>query len=68
MGTAVKISSMDVRRSRIWMGAPWTLTVPGTVVSVVKSISDTSEWVPVNFDMRVDCMEGINIVIVYRGR
>jgi len=36
------------------MGAPWTLTVPGTVVRVVKSISDTSECVPVSFDMRVD--------------
>lgn len=36
------------------MGAPCTFTVPGTVVSVVKSISDASECVPVSFDMSVD--------------
>ena len=43
------------RRSKIWMGAPCTFTVPGTVVRVVKSISDTSECVPVSFVINVDC-------------
>ena len=42
------------RRSRIWIGAPCTFKVPGTVVSVVKSIAETSECVPVNFDINVD--------------
>jgi hypothetical protein len=42
------------RRSRIWIGAPCTFNVPGTVVSVVKSIAETSECVPVNFDINVD--------------
>jgi hypothetical protein len=37
------------------MGAPCTFTVPGTVVRVVKSISETSECVPVSFDINVDC-------------
>jgi len=36
------------------MGAPCTFKVPGTVVRVVKSISDASEWVPVSFDISVD--------------
>ena len=36
------------------MGAPCTLTVPGTVVRVVKSIAETSECVPVSFDIKVD--------------
>lgn len=44
----------DLRRSRICIGAPWTLTVPGTVVRVVKSIAETSECVPVSFDINVD--------------
>ena len=39
------------------MGAPCTLSVPGTVVRVVKSISDASECVPVSLDIRVDCVE-----------
>lgn len=42
------------RKSRICIGAPCTFKVPGTVVRVVKSISETSEWVPVSFDIRVD--------------
>ena len=42
------------RRSRICIGAPCTFNVPGTVVSVVKSIAETSECVPVSFDMSVD--------------
>src|ERR1700679_3160644 len=42
------------RRSRIWIGAPCTFKVPGTVVRVVKSIAETSECVPVNFDINVD--------------
>lgn len=46
---------MNVRRSRICIGAPCTFTVPGTVVSVVKSISDASECVPVSLDINVDC-------------
>lgn len=37
------------------MGAPWTLSVPGTVVNVVKSMAEASECVPVSFDMSVDC-------------
>lgn len=37
------------------MGAPCTFNVPGTVVRVVKSIAETAENVPVNFDIRVDC-------------
>lgn len=44
----------DPRRSRICIGAPWTFNVPGTVVRVVKSISETSECVPVNLDIKVD--------------
>ena len=36
------------------MGAPCTFTVPGTVVRVVKSISEVSECVPVSFDINVD--------------
>lgn len=36
------------------MGAPWTFKVPGTVVKVVKSISDASECVPVSLDISVD--------------
>ena len=47
-------AAQDVRRSRIWIGAPWTFTVPGTVVRVVNSISLTSEWVPVSLVIRVD--------------
>ena len=39
------------------MGAPCTLSVPGTVVSVVKSISEVSECVPVNLDISVDFLE-----------
>ena len=39
------------------MGAPCTLSVPGTVVRVVKSISDASECVPVSLDIRVDYVE-----------
>lgn len=46
------------RKSKIWIGAPCTLTVPGTVVRVVKSISETSECVPVSFDINVDCCIG----------
>lgn len=42
------------RKSKICIGAPCTFTVPGTVVSVVKSISETSECVPVSFDINVD--------------
>jgi hypothetical protein len=42
------------RRSRICIGAPCTFNVPGTVVSVVKSIAETSECVPVSFDINVD--------------
>lgn len=45
---------MISRRSRICIGAPCTFNVPGTVVSVVKSIAETSECVPVSFDMSVD--------------
>lgn len=45
-------------KSRICIGAPWTLTVPGTVVSVVKSISETSECVPVSLDISVDFPTG----------
>ena len=52
---------MYSRRSRICIGAPWTLSVPGIVVSVVKSISDASECVPVSFDMRVDCIRCHNM-------
>jgi hypothetical protein len=44
----------DARRSRICIGAPCTFNVPGTVVSVVKSIAETSECVPVSFDINVD--------------
>lgn len=36
------------------MGAPCTFRVPGTVVRVVKSISEASECVPVSFDISVD--------------
>ena len=43
-----------IRRSSICIGAPWTFTVPGTVVRVVNSISLTSEWVPVSLVIRVD--------------
>ena len=42
------------RRSRICIGAPCTFNVPGTVVSVVKSIAETSECVPVSFVINVD--------------
>lgn len=54
---------LDARKSRICIGAPCTLTVPGTVVSVVKSISDTSECVPVNFDIRVDCPDACPLAL-----
>jgi hypothetical protein len=40
------------------MGAPCTFTVPGTVVKVVNSTSETSECVPVSFVINVDCKYG----------
>lgn len=45
---------LNIRKSNICIGAPCTFTVPGTVVNVVKSIADTSECVPVSFDINVD--------------
>jgi hypothetical protein len=45
---------LGARRSRICIGAPCTFNVPGTVVSVVKSIAETSECVPVSFVINVD--------------
>ena len=58
---AAKKSALDsdeedfhIRKSRIWIGAPCTFKVPGTVVRVVNSISLTSEWVPVSLVIKVD--------------
>jgi hypothetical protein len=57
---------LNLRRSRIWIGAPCTLTVPGTVVRVVNSTSDTSECVPVSFDIKVDCKICKLVFEIYR--